>query len=216
MKLLLKDSNPKTRKGMKKGFSTYTLTMLPSKEICPYSDHCMKTCLSCAGRGKMKMIINARARKRDLYLKQRDLFNSILEREIEKIKPATTNWIRLNTMSDIDYHEMIKKNKGKNFYDYTKDFEKVCNNDLDNYHLTFSFDGHNWNKCQKILEGKSANVAIVFSDALPKVYKGFKVVNGDVDDLRFLDPKGVIVGLKFKGSKASKAKAIKSGFCVNS
>ena len=33
---------------------------------------------------------------------------------------------------------------------------------------------------------------------LPSNYKGFKVINGDETDLRFLDEKNVIVGLKYK------------------
>jgi hypothetical protein len=33
---------------------------------------------------------------------------------------------------------------------------------------------------------------------LPEYFHGIPVVDGDVDDLRFLDPDGVIVGLRFK------------------
>ena len=33
---------------------------------------------------------------------------------------------------------------------------------------------------------------------LPSQYKGFKVVNGDESDLRFLDEQNVIIGLKYK------------------
>ncbi|MGA1037994.1 MAG: hypothetical protein ACO3VQ_09310, partial [Ilumatobacteraceae bacterium] len=33
---------------------------------------------------------------------------------------------------------------------------------------------------------------------LPQFYHGIPVVDGDIDDLRFLDPAGVIVGLRFK------------------
>jgi hypothetical protein len=45
---------------------------------------------------------------------------------------------------------------------------------------------------------------------LPETYFGKIVVNGDETDLRFLDPKGVIVGLKAKG----KAKKDTTGFVV--
>ena len=41
-----------------------------------------------------------------------------------------------------------------------------------------------------------------------------KVVNADNSDLRFLEPKGVIVGLKFKGSIIDRNKGIKSGFVI--
>jgi hypothetical protein len=44
----------------------------------------------------------------------------------------------------------------------------------------------------------------------PEHYKGYKVVDGDASDLRFLDGKNVIVGLKAKG----KARKDSSGFVV--
>jgi len=45
---------------------------------------------------------------------------------------------------------------------------------------------------------------------LPVFYKNTRVINGDKDDLRFLDDKGVIVGLKAKG----KAQKDTSGFVI--
>jgi hypothetical protein len=43
---------------------------------------------------------------------------------------------------------------------------------------------------------------------MPETYMGRPVFNGDESDLRFLDPKGVVVGLYAKG----KAKKDTSGF----
>jgi hypothetical protein len=54
-------------------------------------------------------------------------------------------------------------------------------------------------------------MAVVFRDKLPKTFRGLRVINGDADDLRFLDPKGVVVGLKAKG----KAKRDTSGFVID-
>ena len=54
------------------------------------------------------------------------------------------------------------------------------------------------------------NVAVVFRNQLPKTWKGFEVVNGDDTDLRFLDKRGVVVGLIEKG----KAKKDESGFVL--
>jgi hypothetical protein len=54
------------------------------------------------------------------------------------------------------------------------------------------------------------NSAVVFAGELPARYKGIKVINGDESDLRFLDPKGVIVGLHAKGA----AKKDFTGFVV--
>ena len=47
------------------------------------------------------------------------------------------------------------------------------------------------------------NVAVVFATKknkeLPDEWKGYKVIDGDKSDLRFLDDKNVIVGLRAKG-----------------
>jgi hypothetical protein len=54
------------------------------------------------------------------------------------------------------------------------------------------------------------NIAVVF-DAPPKRYLGRRVVSGDHDDLRFLDGKNIIVGLKAKGIRGRRDA---SGFVV--
>jgi hypothetical protein len=54
------------------------------------------------------------------------------------------------------------------------------------------------------------DVAIVF-DSLPASYWGFDVIDGDLHDLRHLDPRGVIVGLVPKGAKAKKSQ---DGFVI--
>ena len=54
------------------------------------------------------------------------------------------------------------------------------------------------------------NVAVVFGKGLPATWQGFEVINGDESDLRFLDKRGVVVGLKAKGA----AKKDTSGFVV--
>ena len=51
------------------------------------------------------------------------------------------------------------------------------------------------------------NVTVVF-DKLPETYMGLPVFDADDTDLRFLDPKGVVLGLKAKG----RAKKDTSGF----
>lgn len=70
-----------------------------------------------------------------------------------------------------------------------------------NYYLTFSMSENNKDITMDLLS-KGYNVAIVFGirneNELPKFYKGYPVINGDETDLRFLDGKNVIVGLKYK------------------
>ena len=43
------------------------------------------------------------------------------------------------------------------------------------------------------------NVAVVFRNQLPKTWQGYEVINGDENDLRFLDKQGVVVSLIEKG-----------------
>jgi hypothetical protein len=57
---------------------------------------------------------------------------------------------------------------------------------------------------------KKYNLAVVFRGTMPEKFLGRKVINGDKDDLRFLDPKNVVVGLKAKG----KARKDNSGFVI--
>jgi hypothetical protein len=101
------------------------------------------------------------------------------------------------------------------FYDYTK----IANrrNVPSNYHLTFSLADGNEAQATKALDN-NISVAAVFRDkATVERYErsGFiigglpvPVVNGDETDLRFLDPKGVIIALYAKGN----AKTDRSGF----
>ena len=53
-------------------------------------------------------------------------------------------------------------------------------------------------------------MAAVFRGKLPETWQGRKVVNSDENDLRFLDPQGVICGLSTKG----KAKKDLTGFVL--
>ena len=87
-----------------------------------------------------------------------------------------------------------------NFLSKKKDFPS-------NYHLTFSRSEHNDKLCEMVLE-MGGNVAVVFRNQLPQTWKGYEVINGDENDLRFLDKQGVVVGLIEKGM----AKKDETGF----
>ena len=122
---------------------------------------------------------------------------------------------RLNGTSDLAWEKYEVAN-GKNifqmfpevqFYDYTKINNRKVSH-IPNYHLTFSkADGNDMDT--RIAMSNGMNVAVVFKN-VPETYLGRPVINGDETDLRFLDPKGVIVGLKAKG----KAKKDTTGFVV--
>jgi hypothetical protein len=89
------------------------------------------------------------------------------------------------------------------FVDYTKNPGRMCKTPA-NMHLTLSYSGENEAACVEAL-GRGCNVAVVFGDGLPVEWHGHSVIDGDLHDLRHLDPRGgVVVGLAPKGNKAKK------------
>jgi hypothetical protein len=56
-------------------------------------------------------------------------------------------------------------------------------------------------ECLAVLSEKKGRVAMVFANTLPSRYMNYDVINGDEYDMRYVDDKGVIVGLKFKTIK---------------
>lgn len=107
--------------------------------------------------------------------------------------------------------------RGVRFYDYTKRAGLASWYAERGFpmHITFSRAETLANKreaSKAIARGE--NVAVVFSTRkgadLPATFDGVPVIDGDAHDLRFLDPAGVVVGLRAKG----KAKRDASGFVV--
>ena len=104
------------------------------------------------------------------------------------------------------------------FYDYSKAPLNKKRNLPSNYDITYSYSDKKTalKESLEYLENKKARVSVVFSGDLPKTWNGFKVVNADNSDLRFLEPKNVICGLKFKGTKKTLKEGIKDGFIIQS
>jgi len=87
----------------------------------------------------------------------------------------------------------------------------------ENYHLTFSLNEKNHKEGLEVLKC-GGNVAMVFRNTPPKTYKGYNVINGDLHDMRFTDPKNVIVGLKEKlhlNPETGKKERDNSGFVID-
>jgi len=93
------------------------------------------------------------------------------------------------------------------FYDYTKHPNRK--NIPVNYHLTFSRAEDNDEDIKQALKN-GLNIAVVFEKYLPETFMGLPVIDGDKNDLRFLDPVNSIVGLVAKG----KAKKDETGFVI--
>jgi hypothetical protein len=230
---LFTTGNPKLMKGEKMGYLSFVLHLAPAdlagKNTCPKATAgCKAACLNTAGRGGMfkkgettNVIQQSRIRKTKMFFEQREAFFEQLVKDIRLgIKQAEKQGLipafRLNGTSDLSW-EKYEVADGKNifqlfpevqFYDYTKVLGRKTG-DIPNYHLTFSNADGNLND---VLAAKQAglNIAVVFRKELPETYLGRKVINGDDTDLRFLDEKQVIVGLKAKG----RAKKDTSGFVV--
>lgn len=229
---LLSTGNPKLLKGEKKGYMSFVLHLSPANvsgyETCAKrTAGCTAACLNTAGRGGMfkkgettNMIQEARKRKTRMFFENRGAFMLALYLDIKKgIKQAEKKGLipcfRLNGTSDIAW-EKYEFQDNKNifqmfpnvqFYDYTKIRNRKVTH-LTNYHLTFSkADGNDMDV--RLAASGGMNVAAVFK-SIPETYIGRPVIDGDETDLRFLDPKGVVVGLKAKG----KAKKDTTGFVV--
>ena len=153
-----------------------------------------------------------------MFFEHREQFMAQLAHEIENTiiyaeKKGLIPVFRLNGTSDIawekiritDYRNIFDMFDEVQFYDYTKIAGRTVPS---NYHLTFSAaDGNDADVVKAIDRGY--NVAVVFADKkLPERYENTTVFNGDESDLRFLDPRNVIVGLYAKG----KAKKDNTGF----
>lgn len=225
---MLGKDNSKTIKGEKEGYTTYIMYLSPHKQnslgknLCSHaSKGCAEACLFTAGRGRMSNVQQARINKTEYFLTKKFSFMYQLYKELTTIqkrhkKSGTKFCVRLNGTSDIPW-EYIRIINNKSifelfpdiqFYDYTKIPNRLFNK-YPNYHLTFSKSEINDSICNQLLN-EGYNVAMVFNQ-LPTEYKGYKVINGDKNDLRFLDDKNVIVGLTAKGD----AKKDKSGFTIN-
>lgn len=224
MKLLNIDANAKTVKGQGRGYMTAILYLAPADEsgyeVCPMaSAGCRKACLNKAGMGAFSNVQAARIAKTKWYFEDRPAFMAQLVAEVRAfIRKASWRGlipvVRLNGTSDIPWERVPVEGQPNimslfpwvQFYDYTK---RSNRRDLpSNYHLTFSLAEDNDDRAV-VAASNGANVAVVFrNDKFPATFMGMPVVDGDADDLRFLDGRGVVVGLKAKGP----AKKDMSGF----
>lgn len=201
--------------------------------LCPMAETagCVKGCLVSAGRGRMSNVHAGRMRKTEWFAKDRAGFMTQLVKDCaglvrycdrRDVKPA----LRLNGTSDIRWESIPCERDGETFanifaafpeiqfYDYTK----IANRDVSaipNYSLVFSYSEANpaYKKQVAIALEKKMNIAVVWreKESIPTRFLGRKVIDGDETDMRFLDPKNVIVALYAKGQ----AKKDDSGFVLD-
>ena len=229
LNLLGVGTNAKTTKGDGSEYLTAILYLAPADtvdgiNICPMAvlAGCKAGCLYSAGRGAFNSVQVARQRKTIFWRDNRGEFIAQLHDDLNKfrkycLKKGIKPVVRLNGTSDIHWErhiDMAGEYPEIQFYDYTKDIKQVRKALPSNYHLTLSYSEKSQRYSDMVLDEMDGtnNMAVVFrhKDNIPATFKGFTVVDGDKDDLRFLDPKGVVVALYAKG----KAKKDTSGFVV--
>jgi len=218
---LLSTANPKIQKGTKLGYLSFILHLAPAdlsgRETCPKrTAGCTAACLNTAGRGGMfkrgentNVIQKARIRKTNYFFNDRAGFLADLAADIRKgikfaEKQGLTPVFRLNGTSDLSWEKygIIEQFPTVQFYDYTKVLGRKVKH-LQNYHLTFSkADGNDSDVAEALMQGMSV---VAVYDKIPE-----GVPSADETDLRFLDPKGTMLGLKAKG----RAKKDYSGFVI--
>jgi len=220
---------------------TYGLYLAPAKtsgyNTCTHSTpECRMGCLNTSGRAAIEIfsgqnrIQNARIKKTRLFYEHQDFFMQWLIVEIKSARAKAKRdhfffSVRLNCTSDIDWANVMYQGLNifetfpeVSFYDYTKNANKF-ENKPENYHLTLSYTGRNWQQCEAVL-AQGINVAMIFNvkheSDLPVIYKGYVVANGDLTDYRIDDAKGIIIGLKWKriGNRVNEKKVLNSCFVV--
>ena len=224
MQLLSVGTNAKTVKGDSEEILTAIMYLAPHDmsgyEVCPSSSEgCRNVCLVTAGRGSMTSVQQARIRKTVLFFEDNDTFISKLANDLQLFDDFCTSnsiqgYVRLNGTSDIcwESYGLFELFTNLRFYDYTK----IHGRDVSmypNYKLTFSRSEDH--KDSELVDALALgnNVAVVF-DELPENYLGYPVIQGDLNDLRWEDPEGVIVGLKAKGKARKATKEEDKGFVI--
>ncbi len=225
----------KHKKAYKYDELVYSLYLAPAKlsgyEVCPMRNkECTKLCLNESGVNSMSMngdqINQSRITKTKLFFEHREFFMQWMIHEINFFKKKAEKLgyrfsVRLNNTSDINPESFYIKqgNSSVNilelfpdvqFYDYTKVLNRInLKKKYKNYDLTFSFSGTNIDEVMKAFQSKT-RVAVVFKE-VPETFWDKKVIDGDKYDMRYYDPKNVVVGLKFKRVRT---KLTKSSFVV--
>lgn len=225
---LLSHANHKQEKGG--GFLSVGLTLTPratgraGRTLCPFaSPGCAAACFAGYDRlawPKNKRVAVARTR---LLASDPARFFAMLAADLAKESARAARLgirlvCRLNVVSDVPFErecpELFRRFPGVQFMDYTKDIRRVLSPSRPgNYHLTFSRSERNENDCLRVLAA-GGNVTAVFRTPLfPPTFWGYPVIDGDQNDLRFLDPSPCIVGLKAKGKGARQDR---TGFVLDS
>jgi hypothetical protein len=227
LRRLLSPPNHKQRKGQ--GYRSVGLTLTPratgrsGRNLCPHATRgCSRGCFADADRMAWPQNKRAAVARTRLLANNPDLFFAMLSADLKREERAALRRgvplvCRLNVVSDVPFERefpaLFLAFPDVQFMDYTKDPSRVLDPARPgNYHLTFSRSERNEEDCLRVLAA-GGNVTVVFrKPPFPETFWGYAVVDGDRDDLRFLDPSPRVIALKAKG-KACRADT--TGFVID-
>lgn len=215
--------NEKTPKGEARGYLQAIVYLAPhtlggGKNLCPHSTAaCRAGCLYTAGRGRTPRVEQARLRRTALYLNDREAFMDELIGELVQVQAAADKHgmhlaIRLNGTSDIlweremvDGRTLFDLFPRARWFDYTRT-PAVHRRVPEAWHLTFSLADDPISYAIDHLLARRNVAAVVPEHEKACAPEWFAlgaatvhVVDGETDDLRFLDPSPALVLLKPKG-----------------
>ena len=233
----LLSTNTKLDKQNGKSYLITGLTLAPHRRsgvnLCPDAGFCSAVCnLWFSGRTVTRPVRQAMLNRSHWFVEDRQAFESklaweLLQHERKADRLGLIPLVRLNVASDLDWSHVAEQFPEITFYDYSKVLSRIGKTPS-NYHLTYSVNERSdWRTVNRILS-RGFNVSMVFDTEycpqhgrigeLPTDIKlGTKwwpVTDGDKHDIRIpeMDGHGVIVGLRFKGSRKLLGQAIEHGF----
>lgn len=215
LRTLLSAANHKQEKGI--GYRSVGLTLTPratahsGRNLCPFATPgCARSYFADYDRLAWPQVKRAAVARTLLLARDPELFRAILRADLARELARAGGQplvARLNVVSDVAWERecpgIFAGFPTLQFMDYTKDISRVLDPGRPpNYHLTFSRSEANEADCRRALAA-GHNVTVVFlNPPFPATFWGHRVIDGDRNDLRFLDPAPCIVGLKAKGAGA--------------
>jgi hypothetical protein len=193
----------------------FGLTLAPADmagdlNTCTWStSQCRAACvLVTAGKGTLSSVRKARIVKTRALADHPQAFVTVLAWELRQAVAARGPLdFRPNVASDLRWERIapaLLSIPDVRVYDYTK-APVGQRSETDNYRLVYSVSerAHSTVNALEALRA-NANAAVVFATKkghpLPATWNGFDVIDADTSDSRFDDPRGVVVGLRAKGS----------------
>lgn len=229
---ILTRSSAKIIKGEKLGYITGVCYLRSFRKIggintCSHAKlaQCWFPCLENSGKMSLPSAIQARENRLNLLFENPQAFFSILIADIEKIerkakKLGMGTAYRLNGTSDLEWNRILINGKSifgllpdLVWYDYTKN-PKIAET-YRNMGLSCTLSWYpkldTKGVCDHLDQG--GNIAIAYhGKKLPDTQQigdqVYRVVDGDISDLRFLDNQGVVVGLRYKYATGKNSKEI--------